>query len=163
MLIFFHLIITCHFLHNCPFPPPAGIPPTPDTPTGVSNTPGTVLLTLSTLESGTTPPQMFLFVVNVTLTFDGSTFSHILEANDYMDGEARQFTIDGLMVGGIYLFSAQAQNEFGSSDFSGGSLIQIDTSTSQSVCVVSMHFLMIIPFPPFQWVPLLPPQPPPGL
>jgi len=127
-------------MNNCPFPPPAGIPRPPDTPTGVSNTAGSVLLTLSTPESGTTPPQMFSFVVNVILAFDGSTFSHILEANDYMDGEARQFTIDGLMVGGIYLFSAQAQNEFGSSDFSGGSLIQIDTSTSQSVCVVSCTF-----------------------
>jgi len=145
-------------VRTCPVPPHAGIPQVPVTPTGISNAPGSVLLTLSTPESGTTPPQMFLFVVNVTLTFDGSTFSHILEANDYMDGEARQFTIDGLMVGGIYLFSAQAQNEFGSSDFSGSSLIQIDTCTSQSGCVVSMQFLMIIPFPPFQLVPFLPPQ-----
>jgi len=46
-------------MSTCPFPPPAGIPRTPDTPTSVSNTPGSVVLTLSTRESGTVPPQMF--------------------------------------------------------------------------------------------------------
>jgi len=104
-------------VRTCPFPPPAGIPRTPDTPIGVSNTPGSVVLTLSTQESGTTPPQMFSFVVNVTLTGDGSRSSRILEANDYIDNEQREFTIDGLMAGEFYRFSAQAQNQFGSSDF----------------------------------------------
>jgi len=94
-----------------PFPPPAGIPRTPDTPTGVSNTPGSVVLTLSTRESGTTPPQMFSFVVSIILTLDGSRSSRILDANDYVDNEQHEFTIDGLMAGEIYLFSAQAQNE----------------------------------------------------
>ena len=100
------------------FPLPTGIPQVPSPPTGISNSPGSVVLTLSTCKSGTTPPQMFSFVVNVTLAFDRSRFSRTLEANDYIDGEARQFTIDGLMTGGVYLFSAQAQNEFGASEFS---------------------------------------------
>jgi len=98
-------------------PPPAGIPRTPETPIGISNTPGSVVLTLRTRESGTTPPQMFSFVVNITLTPGGTRSSRILEANEYMDNEQREFTIDGLMAGGTYLFSAQAQNEFGSSGF----------------------------------------------
>jgi len=67
---------------------------------------------------------MFSFVVNVTLTFDGSRFSRILEANDYMDNEERQFTIDGLLAGEVYLFSAQAQNQFGSSDFTNSAPIR---------------------------------------
>ena len=104
-------------VRTCPFPPPAGIPRTPEMPIVESNTPGSVVLTLSTRESGTTPPQMFSFVVNITLTLDGSRSSRILEANDYIDNEQREFTIDGLMAGEFYLFSAQAQNEFGSSDF----------------------------------------------
>ena len=66
---------------------------------------------------------MFSFVVNVTLTLDWSTFSCTLEANDYIDGEEREFTIDGLMAGGVYLFSAKAQNQFGASDFSNSSLL----------------------------------------
>ena len=60
---------------------------------------------------------MFSFVVIITLTLDGSRSSRILEANDYIDNEQREFTIDGLMAGEFYLFSAQAQNQFGSSDF----------------------------------------------
>ena len=105
------------------FPLPTGIPQVPTPPTGVSNTPGSVVLIVSTRESGTTPPQMFSFVVNITLTFDGTRSSHTLEANDYIDGEAHQFSIDGLMTGDVYLFSAQAQNEFGASEFSGNSLL----------------------------------------
>ena len=122
-------------MSSCPFPPPVGIPRTPDTPTGVSNTPSSVVLTLSTRESGTTPPQMFSFVVNVTLTFDGSRFSRTLEAYDYIDGEARQFTIAGLMTGGVYLFSAQAQNAFGASEFSGSSLLIRGRFQCVCVCV----------------------------
>ena len=129
--------------------PCTGIPRTPDPPVGVSDTPGVVLLTLSTPESGTTPPQMFLFVVNVVLASSGTTISRTLEANDFMDAQARQFAIDGLMAGGVYLFSAQAQNEFGSSDFSGNSQrVQVATSRFQlcvwvcvCVCVcVNQHF-----------------------
>ena len=128
-------------MSTCPFPPPVGIPRIPDTPTSVSNSPGSVILTLSTCKSGTTPPQMFSFVVNVTLAFDRSRFSRTLEANDYIDGEARQFTIDGLMTGGVYLFSAQAQNEFGFSDFSGNS--QPIQSRFQHVCAcVCVHACM---------------------
>ena len=109
-------------VRTCPFPPPAGIPRTPEMPIVESNTPGSVVLTLSTRESGTTPRQMFSFVVNIT--FDGSRFSRILEANDYMDNEQREFTIDGLMAGEFYLFSAQAQNQFGSSDFANSDQIR---------------------------------------
>ena len=60
---------------------------------------------------------MFSFVVSITLTLDGSRSSRILDANDYVDNEQREFVIDGLMAGEFYRFSAQAQNEFGSSDF----------------------------------------------
>ena len=80
---------------------------------------------------------MFSFVVNVVLASSGSTISRTLEADDYMDTQARQFTIDGLMEGGVYLFSAQAQNEFGSSDFSGNSQrVQVATSRFQLVCIL---------------------------
>ena len=67
---------------------------------------------------------MFSFVVTITLTPGGTTSSRILEANDYVDDEERVFTIDGLMAGGIYLFSAQAQNQFGSSDFTNSAPIR---------------------------------------
>ena len=163
-------------VRTCPFPPPAGIPRTPDTPTGVSNTPGSVVLTLSTRESGTTPPQMFSFVVNITLTFDGSRFSRILEANDYMDNEERQFTIDGLLAGEFYLFSAQAQNQFGTSDFTNSDPIRgrfqcvgvwvcgclcvgVGVWVWVWVCGCGMNSLIIIPsYSSLQWLePLLPP------
>ena len=47
--------------------------------------------------------------------------SRVLDAFDYVDGEDRQFTIDGLMEGEQYVFTAQARNQFGSSPFSGNS------------------------------------------
>ena len=80
---------------------------------------------------------MFSFVVNAVLASSGTTISRTLEADDYMDTQERQFTIDGLMAGGVYLFSAQAQNEFGSSDFSGNSqIVEVATSRFQlCVCV----------------------------
>ena len=57
--------------------------------------------------------------------------SHTLDASDYIDGQDRQFAIDGLMEGEQYVFSAQAQNQFGSSDFSGSSnFIPVTTSMS---------------------------------
>ena len=56
-----------------------------------------------------------------------------------MPKATNEFTINGLMEGGVYLFSAQAQNEFGSSDFSGNSqIVEVATSRFQlcvGVCV----------------------------
>ena len=55
--------------------------------------------------------------------------SRTLEASDYVDGEDRQFTIDGLIEGEQYVFSAQARNQFGFSKFSGNSdLVTINTT-----------------------------------
>ena len=57
--------------------------------------------------------------------------SSTLEGSDYVDGEDRQFIIDGLIEGEQYVFSAQARNQFGSSAFSGNSdLITIYTAQS---------------------------------
>ena len=78
---------------------------------------------------------MFSFVVNITLTLDGTRSSRILEANDYVDGEQREFTIDGLMAGEVYLFSAQAQNQFGSSDFTNSDPIRGRFSVCGCLCV----------------------------
>ena len=47
--------------------------------------------------------------------------SQMVDASDYVDDQPQQFPIDGLMEGDRYLFSAQAQNQFGSSPFSGNS------------------------------------------
>ena len=59
--------------------------------------------------------------------------SRTLEASDYVDGENRQFTIDGLMEGEYYVFSAQARNQFGSSDFSENSdFINSTTETTET-------------------------------
>ena len=63
--------------------------------------------------------------------------SRTLDASNYVDDRLQQFTIDGLMEGERYLFSAQARNQFGSSPFSGNSEI-IDAGTSklcEVVCV----------------------------
>ena len=55
--------------------------------------------------------------------------SRTLEASDYVDGQDNQFIIDGLMEGEQYVFSAQARNQFGISEFSGNSdLITINTT-----------------------------------
>lgn len=116
---------------TCYLPPHSGIPQVPSPPTGSSNTPGSVLLTLSTKESGTTTPQKFSFFVNITLASGGITTSRTLEAKDYSDREERQFTVDGLTAGGAYLFSAQAQNQFGVSDFSGNSFV-VRVATSKT-------------------------------
>ena len=98
-----------------------GVPQIPETPYGVSSSPGSITLTIRTPVSGRMSSQIFLFIVNFTQTSDGMEGSRTLEASDYMDGEDRQFTIDGLMEGEQYVFSAQARNQFGSSDFSGNS------------------------------------------
>lgn len=95
-----------------------GIPQVPDIPTGTSTFPGSVVLTLHTPASGRMPSQMFLFLVNFTQTSNGIQGSRTINASDYVDGEDRQFTIDGLIKREYYVFSAQARNQFGSSDFS---------------------------------------------
>ena len=97
----------------------AGIPHVPEIPIGTSNSPGSVTLTLRTPASGRMPSQMFLF--NFTQTSNSMEGSRTLEASDYVDGQDHQFIIDGLMEGEQYAFSAQAQNQFGISEFSGNS------------------------------------------
>ena len=97
----------------------AGIPQVPDTPIGVSNAPDSVVLILRTAVSGRIHPQMFSFTVNFTQTSNITEGSRVLFASDYVDGERHQFTINGLMGGESYLFSAQGRNQFGSSEFSG--------------------------------------------
>ena len=98
-----------------------GVPQIPKTPYGVSSSPGSITLTIRTQVSGRMSPHIFLFIVNFTQTSDSMEDSRTLEASDYMDGEDRQFTIDGLVEGEQYVFSARARNQFGSSDFSGNS------------------------------------------
>ena len=62
--------------------------------------------------------------------------SRTLNAPDYVDGQDGRFTIDGLMEGQQYLFSAQARNQFGSSAFSGNSdLIEAGTGMLCVQCV----------------------------
>ena len=104
---------------HLPFSP--GVPQIPETPYGVSSSPGSIILTIRTPMSGRMSSQIFLFIVNFTQRSEGMEGSRTLEASDYMDGEDRQFTIDGLMEGEQYVFSVQARNQFGSSDFSGNS------------------------------------------
>ena len=59
----------------------------------------------------------------------------MLEVSNYVDDQSQQFIIDGLMEGERYLFITQAQNQFGSSPFSGNSdLIEAGTS-KLCVCV----------------------------
>ena len=103
--------------------PPTGIPQVPETPTRVSSGPGSVVLNLNTPASGRTPPGMFYFIVSFTQASTSLRMedSRTLNAPDYMDGQDGQFTIDCLMEGEQYLFSAQARNQFGSSAFSGNS------------------------------------------
>ena len=114
----------------------AGIPQVPDTPIGVSNALGSVLLTLRTAASGRVSPQRFSFIVNFIRTSTSMEGSRVLFASDYVDGERHQFTINGLMEGESYLFSAQARNQFGSSEFSPISTpITIVTSKSHIVYV----------------------------
>ena len=64
----------------------------------------------------------------------------MLEASDYVDGQDHQFIIDGLIEGEQYVFSAQAQNQFGFSKFSGNSdLITINTTqTSKSMEIITV-------------------------
>ena len=64
----------------------------------------------------------------------------MLDASDYVDGQGRQFIIDGLIEGEQYVFSAQARNQFGFSKFSGNSdLITINTTqTSKSMEIITV-------------------------
>ena len=108
--------------------PPTGIPQVPETPTHVSSGPGSVLLNLNTPASGRMPPEIFYFIVNFTQASTRMEDSRTLNAPNYMDGQDHQFTIDGLIEGEQYVFSVQAQNQFGSSPFSGNSdLIEAGT------------------------------------
>ena len=115
----------------------AGIPQTPLAPTGVPSGAGSVLLTLRTQASGRMPSGMFSFIVNFTHISSNMEGSIMLEASNYVDDQSQQFMIDGLMEGERYLFSAKAQNQFGSSPFSGNSdLIEAGTSKlCMCVCV----------------------------
>ena len=79
----------------------AGIPQVPDTPIGVTNDHGGVVLTLHTAVSGRVRSQMFSFIVNFTQTSASMKGSRVLFASDYVDGERHQFTINGLMEGVI--------------------------------------------------------------
>ena len=88
------------------------------TPYGISSSPGSVTLTLRTPASGRMPFQILLFIVNFTWTSNSMEGSRTLEASDYVDGEDRQFIIDGLMEGEQYVFTAQTRNQFGFSEFS---------------------------------------------
>ena len=121
----------------------AGISQVPDTPIGVTNDHGGVVLTLRTAVSGRVRSQMFSFIVNFTQTSASMKGSRVLFASDYVDGERHQFTINGLMEGESYLFSAQARNRFGSSEFSGISTpITIVTSKSHTwVCVCLCSYM----------------------
>ena len=79
------------------------------------------------------PSHIFFFIVNFTQASNSMEGSRTLEASDYVDGENRQFTIDGLMEGEYYVFSAQARNQFGSSDFSENSdFINSTTETTET-------------------------------
>ena len=114
-------------VNNYHFSP--GVPQVPDTPTGVSHSSGSVVLTLHTPTSGRTLSHIFSFIVNFTQTSNGMKGSRTLEASDYVDGEDHQFIMDGLMEGEQYVFNAQARNQFGFSKFSGNSdLITIYTA-----------------------------------
>ena len=114
-------------VNNYHFSP--GVPQIPETPYGISSSPGSVILTLRTPVSGRMPSQIFLFIVNFTRTSNSMEGSRTLEASDYVDGQDHQFIIDGLMEGEQYVFSAQARNQFGFSKFSENSdLITINST-----------------------------------
>ena len=114
---------------------PTGIPQVPVAPVGRPNGAGSVLLNLRTAASGRMPPGMFYFIVNFTQISSNIEGSRMVEASNYVDDQPAQFTIDGLMEGERYLFWVQAQNQFGSSPFSGNSgLIEAGTS-KLCVCV----------------------------
>ena len=117
--------------------PSTGIPQVPETPYGRPNGAGHVLLTLRTPASGRMPSGMFYFIVSFTQASNSMEGSRALDASDYMDGQDRHFTIDGLMEGERYLFSAQAQNQFGSSPFSGNSDLLEAGISCMCVCVTN--------------------------
>ena len=94
--------------------------------------------------SGRIHPQRFSFIIKLTRTSNITEGSRILFASDYVDGERRHFTINGLVEGESYLFSAQARNQFGSSGFSGISLpITIVTSKCHKFVTVYLCLLYI--------------------
>ena len=98
-----------------------GIPQTPATPTGMSNSPGNVILTLSTAESGTeASTELFNFTVRAEqVTSDDVIVSlHLRPIENYTDTQAVEVAIGGLVGNQEYRFSAAASNRFGSSSFS---------------------------------------------
>ena len=96
-----------------------GIPQTPATPTGMSNSPGNVTLTLSTAESGTeTSTEFFKFTVKAERVANGDVSLHLRSIENYTDGQAVEVAIGGLVGDEEYRFSVRASNSLGSSSFS---------------------------------------------
>ena len=96
-----------------------GIPQIPAMPSGVSNDPGSVTLTLSTEEAGTaTSTEFFQFIVRAEQVSNGSVSYHLRPIEDYMDRQEVNVVVYGLVGDEQYRFRASASNSFGNSNFS---------------------------------------------
>ena len=95
-----------------------GIPQTPVL-LKASSSAGRVTIEVATNESGTTPPNMFLFIVKVVQVGSPDTERQFtLEARDYIDGSSVQFQLSGFSKvdeGVTHLINVSCANMFGTS------------------------------------------------
>ena len=99
-----------------------GVPAVPLTPTLLSSNATSITLILHTSATGLVgDDEMFTFRLRVTATDDNgrteTTFQEDMFPGD-ISGETVQFLVAGVVTGSSYIFSVQAENKFGSSEYS---------------------------------------------
>jgi hypothetical protein len=108
----------------------AGIPQAPDEPefeeVGGGDLRVTVRTPASGLEQGGGDFSFLLFQSRVSLArqadMDTATLVKQMSVDSYMSGQDVSFTVEDLMVGGTFKFIIQAQNRFGRSGNSSGTV-----------------------------------------
>ena len=112
-----------------------GVPqaPLPFTVTETGQEGGVSMMLVTNSAGVGASPHSFQFDVSYTIP---GRFPLVAEfpIETYQSGESATVTIEGLDVGQLYIFSARARNQFGSSDYTQGPIIRI-TGVCVCVCV----------------------------
>lgn len=120
-----------------------GVPQQPVINNAVSISPGVALLDVSTREAGIEDGGTFQFVVKAEVISSDTSRLFIQEITNYVDSTVTTLTINDLAPGVDYRLSIQIQNEFGSSEFSEASDLQIQKPISKSPTPIGINYTCI--------------------
>lgn len=110
-----------------------GAPQQPEINRAVSPSPGVAMLDISTDEAGIEDDgESIEFVVKAELSASSTSNLFIQEIMNYEDSSIISLTMNNLVPGARYQFSAKVQNKFGVSEFSNIIELQVQASSSDS-------------------------------